>query len=67
MIPAFMTSASTDPVDVGQGGADRAQIDNVHENDVEDVPAGRRFELGLRRFRPLFVAARQVDPAELGT
>ena len=54
-------------VDFGQAGADRAQIGNIHENDVEDGPAGLHFELGLRRARPLRVPAPQVDAAELGT
>ena len=54
-------------VDGRQAGADRTQIGNVHENDVEDAPAGLRFELGLCRCRPISVPARQVDPRYLGT
>ena len=40
-------------VDVRQALALRARISNVHENDVEDGPAGLRFELGLCRRRPV--------------
>ena len=54
-------------VDARKAGADRTQIGDVHENDVEDAPAGRRFELGLRRCRPVLVPARQVDAGDLGT
>ena len=53
-------------VNARQAGADRARIGNVHENDVEDGPAGLRFELGLCRCRPVLVAARQVDAGDLG-
>ena len=47
--------------------ADRAQVGDVHDNDVEDAPAGLRFELGLRRCRPVLVPARQVDAGHIGT
>ena len=40
-------------VDGRQPGADRVQIGDVHDNDVEDAPAGRRFKFGLRRCRPV--------------
>ena len=48
-------------VDGRKASADRTQIGDVHENDVEDGPAGLSFELGLCRCRPILIAARQVD------
>src|SRR5271166_4476017 len=54
-------------VDGRKAGADRTQISDVHENDVEYVPAGRGFEFGLCRCRSILVPARQVDPPNLGT
>ena len=54
-------------VDGHKAGAHRTQIGDVHENDVEDVPTGLRFEFGLCRYRPILVPARQVDPRHLGT
>ena len=53
--------------DAGQAGADRIQIGDIHDNHVEDAPAGRGFELGLCRSRPISVPARQVDPGHLRT
>jgi hypothetical protein len=42
-----------------QARANRTQIGDVHENDFEDGPAGRGFELGLCRGRaPWFRHAR---------
>ena len=54
-------------VDGGKAGTDRIQIGDVHDNDVEDAPAGRGFEIGLRRCRLVSVPARQVDAGGLGT
>ena len=44
-----------------------AQIGDVHDDDVEDAPAGRGFKVGLCRYRPILVPTRQVDPCSLGT
>ncbi len=50
-----------------EANTNRTQIGDVHEHDVEDAPAGRCFELGLRTCRPILVPARQVDAGDLGT
>ena len=65
--PAFMTSASRGLVDGCKAGTDRTQIDDVHENNVKEVPAGHGFEFGLCCCRPILVSARQVDAGDLGT
>ena len=39
-------------VDGRKPGADRPQIGDVHEDDVEDAPAGGCFELGFRCYSP---------------
>ena len=63
-----MTSASNRPARSPPGREwTEAEIGNVHENDLEDRSAGRRFELGLCRLRPLCVPAGQVDAGDLGT
>ena len=54
-------------VDGRQPGADRTQVGDVHENDVEDAPASRGFEVGLCRGRPVVVPARQVYAGHLRT
>jgi hypothetical protein len=38
-----MTSASRDPVDGGYADANRAQIGDVHENNVKYVSAGHTY------------------------
>ncbi len=54
-------------VDGRKAGADRIQIGDVHEDDVEDRPAGCGFEFGLCGCRPVLVPAGQVDAGDLGT
>ena len=60
-------SAIDGSVDGVEAGADRIQIRDVHENDVKDVPPGHGFEIGLCRYRPISVSARQVNARDLRT